>query len=355
VPNAPGFELLRNADFAVFDRQRGMQYLGSEPVLEFMFPVGETVHEAPVYVPELNNLYLSNLPHIIEDNTQAPEGYLDQLVVDLDSEPPTLGPFSPKPAIFAPNGGTFHNGLIYWTCSGAFNDVDGAGERRISLNSIDPTTNESTVLINNYFGYYFNNMNDAVFHPTSGDIFFTDAYYPWLNGRSDTAPQLPTATYRWNPKTGAIFVVDDTLEQPNGIAFTPDGNTLYIADSGALGGSIDPNVQAGTKTYNTTGTRTIYAFDVSSNGTKITNKRSFYLAHDYIPDGVKVSSEGLVLTASGQGIDIIDEVGQLLIRVQTNHTVNNLVFTGPDLNTIWLVGGTGISRARMNITGQTLR
>jgi sugar lactone lactonase YvrE len=216
-------------------------------------------------------------------------------------------------------------------------------------------TNESTVLINNYFGYYFNNINDAVFHPTSDDTFFTDAYYPWLSARSDTAPQLPTATCRWNSDTEAIFVVDDTIEQPNGIAFTPDGTTLYIADSGALGGSIDPNVRAGTKSYSTAGTRTIYAFDVSDNGTEITNKRSFYLARDHIPDVVKVSSEGLVLTASGQGIDIIDDMGQLLIQIQTNHTVNKVMFTGPDLTDIWLVGGTGISRARMNVTGQTLR
>ena len=149
--------------------------------------------------------------------------------------------------------------------------------------------------------------------------------------------------------------MDDTLEQPNGRAFTPDGITLYITDSGALAGSYAPSVGPGTKAYNTTGRRSIYAFDVAENGTKISNKRSFYLAQDYIPDGIKVSREDLVLAASGHGLDVIDDQGQLLIRVQTNHTVNNLAFTGEDLQTTWLLGGTGISRVRWNITGQVLK
>ena len=149
--------------------------------------------------------------------------------------------------------------------------------------------------------------------------------------------------------------MDDTLEQPNSLAFTPDGTTLYITDSGALAGSYDHSVGPGTKAYNATGRRSIYAFDVAETGTKISNKRSFYLAQDYIPDGIKVSRERLVLAASGHGLDVIDDKGQLLLRVQTNHTVNNLALTGVDLQTTWLLGGTGIIRVKWNITGQVLK
>ncbi|KIW92526.1 uncharacterized protein Z519_06373 [Cladophialophora bantiana CBS 173.52] len=350
VPNAPSFQLLQNASFVVFDRDRGLQYLGPEPTYEFVFQVGNSVHEAPVYVPSLNKLFMSQLPPVA-----APIGtmyeYLPQLVVDLSQEPLTLQEYVTDPPIFAPNGGIYHNGQIIWASSGGFNNLNGT-EQRIALHSVDPATNKSTVLLNNFFGFYFNNMDDVTVHPTSGDLFFTDPDYPWFNGRVDTAPQLPTATYRFNPTTGALFLIDDTIEQPNGIAFSPDGNTLYITETGSLTGSIDPAVGPGTKHYNTTGKRSIYAFDVANNGTKISNKRSFYMAQDYIPDGLKVSREGLVLTATGHGIDVIDDMGQLLLRVQTNHSVQNLQFTGPNLDTVWLMGNQGISRVHWNITGQ---
>ncbi|KAK5193336.1 hypothetical protein LTR92_006705 [Exophiala xenobiotica] len=347
VTNAPTFDLLKQANFVVFDRQRGLEYFGNSPRWDFMFPIGDSVHEAPVYVPKLNLLYMSQLPPV----NASPDGYLSQLVVNLNITPPTLSEYLPDPPIFAPNGGVYHNGLIYWASSGGFDNINGT-EQRISIHTVDPITNKSRVLLNNYFGYYFNNMDDVTVYPPTGDLFFTDPDYPWFNGRVDTAPQLPTATYRFNPATGAVFLVDDTIEQPNGIAFSPDGKTLYITETGALTGSIDPAVGPGTKHYNTTGRRSIYAFDVANNGTRISNKRAFYLAQDYIPDGLKVSREALVLTASGHGLDVIDEMGQLLIRVQVNHTVSNFAFTGPELNTVWLMGNKGISRVQWNITGQ---
>ncbi|KEF56107.1 gluconolactonase [Exophiala aquamarina CBS 119918] len=349
VSSDASFGRLKEARFAVFEKERGLDYLGSNPTWEFMFKVANSVHEAPVYDPHSNLLYMSELPPVGGN----PLDYVSQLVVNLNQDPPTIERFTPNPPVVAPNGGTFHNGQIIWSASASFDTGNGTNQR-ISLHAIDPSTNESSVLLNNYFGYYFNNLDDVAVHPSSGEIFFTDPDYPWFNGRSDTAPQLPTASYRFNPKTGAVVVIDDTLEQPNGIAFDAAGETLYITETGALTGSIDPAVGPGTKHYNTTGKRSIYAFDVTNNGTKIANKRSFYLAQDYIPDGLKVSREGLILTAGGKGLDVIDDTGKLLIRVQANHSVSNFAFTGPELNTVWLLGANGISRVQWNITGQVL-
>lgn len=68
---------------------------------------------------------------------------------------------------------------------------------------------------------------------------FVDSYcsltyieYSLLLGLTDRRPQLPTATYRYNATSGAVFVVDDTLKQPNGIAFNPDASIVYISDTG---------------------------------------------------------------------------------------------------------------------------
>lgn len=106
VPNDTSFGLVDDADFLVFDQARAFELLGSEPQYDFVFEVSEAVHEAPVYVPSLNKLFMSQLA--------PPPGYLPQLVVDLNQDPPTLNEYLSDPPVYAPNGGTFHNGLIYW-------------------------------------------------------------------------------------------------------------------------------------------------------------------------------------------------------------------------------------------------
>ena len=62
APNATeSFDLMQNADFLVFDQKRGLQYLGSSPTYKYVFPVSSAVHEAPVYAPVQNKLFLSQL------------------------------------------------------------------------------------------------------------------------------------------------------------------------------------------------------------------------------------------------------------------------------------------------------
>ncbi|KAL1599692.1 hypothetical protein SLS60_007495 [Paraconiothyrium brasiliense] len=351
VPSDPSFKLLFDANFVVFDQHRGLQYLGS-PTYDFVFKVSEAVHEAPVYVATQKKLYISQLA--------PPTGYLPQLVVDLNPSVPALSEYLPNPPIYAPNGGTsYGNGTkILFAASGGNNSIGNPPtEQRVSLRVLDPTTNESTILLNNYFGSYFNCIDDVVVHPTTGYIYFTDPYYSWYNALTDTAPQLPTASYRFDPVTGATFLIDDTLVQPNGIALNPAANTLYISDTGAVQGLVDPNstAQERATTFNVTRPATIYAFDVTHNGTRVSNKRSFYLSDSWVPDGLKVSREGLVLTGAGTGVDVIDDVGQLLFRIQTNYTVQNFAFVGDDLRELWLMGNGGISRVRgLNIQGQKL-
>lgn len=106
VPNDTSFGLVGSADFLVFDQERGLEILGPNPTYAKVFNVSMAVHEAPVYVPALNKLFLSQLA--------PPPGFLPQLVVDLNVEPPTLSEFLSDPPVYAPNGGSFHDGLVYW-------------------------------------------------------------------------------------------------------------------------------------------------------------------------------------------------------------------------------------------------
>jgi hypothetical protein len=53
----------------------------------------------------VNKLFFSQL---------TPPGYLPQYVVDLNQDPPTLSEYNSDPPVYGPNGGFYHNGLIYW-------------------------------------------------------------------------------------------------------------------------------------------------------------------------------------------------------------------------------------------------
>ncbi|KAF2101086.1 calcium-dependent phosphotriesterase [Rhizodiscina lignyota] len=336
-----------DADFLVFDEQAGLEILGANPTYDFMFHVSDAVHEAPVYVPGLNLLYMSIL--------SPPPGTLPQLIVNLNNDPPTIEDFEPDPPIYAPNGGTYHNGLVYWAASGG-NESIGGGEQRVGIRMMDPYTNKTTVLLNNYYGYYFTTIDDLIVD-AKGDIWFTDPYYAWFNKLTDEAPQLPSATWRFRPSTGAASIVEDTLFLPNGITQSPDGQHIYISDTGASSGDfarVPPQDNLGGTTWNQTTAHTVYKYDVIDNGMGITNKRPIYLAQDWIPDGLKCAANGYVLTGAGFGIDVLDQYGTLLVRIQTNYTVQNFVWTGPDLTELWMMGNGGVSRVKWNLAGPLL-
>ncbi|KAI9734939.1 MAG: hypothetical protein M1834_002019 [Cirrosporium novae-zelandiae] len=342
ISNDPLFSQVDNADFLVFDRQRGFELLGTSPSYEYIFEVPKNVHEAPVYVSTQNKLYISRLT----------PGYLPQLVLDLNEDPPTISEYLSDPPVYAPNGGTIHNGLIYWGASGGINSIGGT-EQRPGVRVLDLATNKSVELLNNYFGYFFNCIDDLVVHP-NGDIWFTDPNYSWYNKLSDVPPQLAAATYRFRPSTGAVSIVEDTLAEPNGIAFSPDSKILYISDTGAVSGLVTGKVSQG-QSYSHLGKKTVYAFDVSDDATYLTNKRPIYLAQQHCPDGLKVARNGYVLTATGMGVDILDSTGTLLVRVQTNYTVQNFAWAGNDFKEFWMMGEGGISRVRWELQGQELK
>lgn len=178
--------------------------------------------------------------------------------------------------------------------------------------------------------------------------------YSWFNHLTDTAPQLPSASYRFRPSSGAVQLVSDDLDEPNGIAISPDEKTIYISDTGAVSGTYTPAFPANGTPFNQTGKRAIYKYDVVDNGMNICCKRPIYLAQDWVPDGLKVAANGMVVTGAGKGVDIMDEYGTLVLRIQTNYTVQNFAWVGEDLKEFWLMGNGGISRVRWQLRGQNL-
>jgi len=162
IPDDTSFSQVSHAEFVIFDATLAPDILGPYPMQTFMFELASSTHEGPVYVPESNELYISRLEH----------HFLPQLVVDLNAEPPILLERTANPPIYAGAGARHKNGLIYYATLGGHEDLAG-NVFRPGIYTLNTTSNQSVCLLNNYYGYYFNGVDDLDISP-SGDIWFTD-------------------------------------------------------------------------------------------------------------------------------------------------------------------------------------
>ncbi|KAK3704975.1 hypothetical protein LTR37_013492 [Vermiconidia calcicola] len=339
VPSDPSFALLEDTPFVVFDKARGLDILGSAPKLERVFDTrNDSIHEAPVYVPGLNVIIFS-LPH---------QGEYQQRIINLNDTPPTIANYTTNPPVYAVNGGKLYQGMIYWASEASFSfpsPADGSlVQQAPGIYKLDPNTGEVVTLVNNYYGTLLNSPND-VFIDHSGDIFFTDAWYGYAINVTVYPVHAP-ATYRFRPSTGALNIVENTLGQPNGIGISPDGNTMYISDTGVTNFEGVPKDAVPRYTYDPFGGKYVYAFDINPSpaGGYLTNKRPIWLAETFADDGLHVSREGYILGAAGSGVDVLSEWGELIMRIEVGGDINNMQFAGPDRRDLWLFGPSGIWR-----------
>ncbi|POM74865.1 Putative SMP-30/Gluconolaconase/LRE-like region [Phytophthora palmivora] len=131
-----------------------------------------------------------------------------------------------------------------------------------TLLEVKVKTAESEPLIIGYNGRNFSGLNDVRQDPETGDLWFTDPEYGYIqNFRAE--PKLPRHIYRFEPSTGVVQVLDDGFVQLNGIEFSPDYKTLYVSDTGAQEAELDLSRPA-----------TIYAYDIVDNKTTRDSKTS---------------------------------------------------------------------------------
>jgi len=76
----------------------------------------------------------------------------------------------------------------------------------------------TSMLLNSFFGRQFNSLNDVSINPRTGDIYFTDPTYGYVQ-EFRPSPGLQKQVYRFNESTGAVTVVADGFNMPNGESF----------------------------------------------------------------------------------------------------------------------------------------
>ncbi len=198
------------------------------------------------------------------------------------------------------------------------------GRRCISRSPAGPLTDAhggAEPIVTHYEGRRLNSPNDVTV-AADGAIWFTDPTFGLLmpSQGSLAEPELDhRSVYRFDPRDGLLRRMAD-FEEPNGLAFSPDGHTLYVSDTALSLGEI-PGPQTGS-------THEIIAFDVAADGT-LSGRRFFcHTDHGY-PDGFAVDPRGWVWTTAADGIHVLASDRTRLGYIPTPQTSSNCCFGGP--------------------------
>lgn len=179
-----------------------------------------------------------------------------------------------------------------------------------------------TTLAERHGGRRLNAPNDVVAR-RDGTIWFTDPLYGISNDYEGErqASERPPALYRFDPVSGDLRIVADDFDGPNGLAFSPDGDRLYVSETGDQTRD-DPR-------------RYIRVFDVGEDGT-LSGNRIFHTVAPGYADGLKVDEDGNVWSSAADGVHCIAPDGTLLGKVLVPHRVSNVAWGGRRRNRLFI-------------------
>ncbi|HKE22466.1 MAG TPA: SMP-30/gluconolactonase/LRE family protein [Bryobacteraceae bacterium] len=168
-----------------------------------------------------------------------------------------------------------------------------------------------------------NAPNDVVLSRTD-HVYFTD---PAFGSQQDHRELDFYGVYHLPPK-GPLKVVARPRGRPNGIALSPTGRILYVANSD------EHNVRA---------------YDLDKNGDP-TGERVLISGIDGVPDGVRVDEKGDLWVAAN-GIAIYSPEGKLIHHMPVHGVPSNLAFGEADLKSVFISARGNIYRARVGVKG----
>ncbi|MGH9313432.1 MAG: SMP-30/gluconolactonase/LRE family protein [Vicinamibacterales bacterium] len=207
------------------------------------------------------------------------------------------------------------------------------GDRRIARRERD---GRITVLADRFEGRRLNSPNDLVYH-SSGDLYFTDPPFGLPGTFSDPAKEVPfQGVYRLRPD-GTLTVVTRELNAPNGLGFSPDEKTLYVA--------------------NAEHARPIWmAYEMLPDGTlgrgrQFADAAAWVKPGEGVPDGLKIDRLGNVFAAGPGGIHVFAPDGTRLGRIETGVPTGNLTW-GEDGSVLYVAANHWICRLRTTTKGK---
>lgn len=225
-------------------------------------------------------------------------------------------------------------------CNGLLLDAEGQliscehGDRRLSVLT---KGGGKRTLVDNYEGKRLNSPNDACLGPDGKSIYFTDPPYGLPERYDDPRRELDfCGVYRLGAD-GEVTLLTKEMTRPNGIAFSPDFKTLYVAQS-------DPAAAIWK------------AFPVKEDGT-LGEGRVFYDATSAVkeglpglPDGLKVDGAGNIWATGPGGVYVLSPEGKLLGRISTGERTANCGW-GNDGTVLYLTADMYLCRIQTKTKG----
>ena len=213
------------------------------------------------------------------------------------------------------------------------------GGRRVSRTELDGRV---VTVVDGFENKKLNSPNDVVCK-SDGSVWFTDPTFGILGwyegGKAD--PELPMNVYRWDPSgkgAAQLSVVAEGINQPNGLAFSPDETILYIVESRSV-------------------PRKILAVDVIQNKT-LGNRRVLIDAGPKgTPDGFRIDMDGNLWCGWGMGeagldgVHVFNPAGKLIGRIDLPERCANLCFGGAHRNRLFMAASTSLYALYVNTQG----
>lgn len=216
------------------------------------------------------------------------------------------------------------------------------GQRAIVRTRFDAglTHPRDEIVVSHHLGRRLNSPNDLVVK-SDGSIWFTDPPYGIVSNHEGHEAESEIGhcfVFRFDPVRGDLRVVSDFVEEPNGLAFSPDESVLYVSDTSAA-------LRA-----DGSGHHHIVAFDVLG-GQSLANPRVFADISPGLPDGFRVDVHGFVYTSSEDSVQIYHPDGTRLGRIPVPEKVGNLTFGGAARDQLIIAASTSLYRIRLNTAG----
>jgi len=201
----------------------------------------------------------------------------------------------------------------------------------VNGNILPDTADE--VLVTHYAGRRLNSPNDLIVD-SQNRIWFSDPPYGILSdreGHKAEIEQRANHVFCYDPASQTLMAASDWVQEPNGLAFSPDETLLYVSDTSAA--------------LRDDGHHHIVVFDVQ--GTSLRNPRIFAEISPGLPDGFRIDARGWIYTSSEDSVQILHPDGTLLGKIPVPEKVGNLCFGGADGKTLFIAASTSLYRVRL--------
>lgn len=191
------------------------------------------------------------------------------------------------------------------------------------------------VVINSYEGKRLNSPNHLTVGP-DGSLWFTDP--PWgLNRLSEGKELEGQWVFRVQPDGTVTRAVSD-LAMPNGIALSPEGDRLYVSDTGG-NPLLDEALQKLPPTLS--------AYEILPNGNL--NPKPLWRVETRCY-GICVDEHGNVYTAENW-ISIRTPEGDAIGTIRTPEQPGHLCFGGPDHQTLFFTARPSLYAVKLDVKG----